>query len=65
MYCEDYWLIKYLEDGKKTTFYVIANYKQYTEERIRAIYKELRPSWEILKVYPVETVEFVKPKEKK
>ena len=65
MLCEDYWLVKYLEDGKKTTFYIIANYKQYTEEKIRAAYGGLNPTWQILKVYPVETVEFVKPEVKK
>tara|TARA_R110000796_G_scaffold38292_1_gene96480 strand:- start:244 stop:438 length:195 start_codon:yes stop_codon:yes gene_type:complete len=61
MLATDYWAIKYLEDGKKTTFYVIANYKQYDDKKIRAIWNELKPKWEILKVYPIEKLNFRNP----
>ena len=62
MLAEDYWVIKYkLKDGTKHLQYISANYKQYTLEKIRKIFIELNPEWEILKIYPIEKPEFKKP----
>ena len=61
MLAEDYWVVKYRVDGKKHLQHICANYKQYTIEKIKKIFKELNPEWEILKVYPIEKLEFKQP----
>jgi len=62
MLTEDYWVVKYrLKDGTKHLQYISANYKQYTVEKIKKIFNELDPEWEILKIYPIEKIEFKKP----
>ena len=49
MLAEDYWIIKYkLRDDTVHLQYISANYKQYTIEKIRKIFNELNPEWEIL-----------------
>ena len=61
MLTEDYWVVKYRMDGKKHLQHICANYKQYTIEKIKKIFNELSPEWEILKVYPIEELEFKQP----
>ena len=61
MLTEDYWVVKYQVDGKKHLQHICANYKQYTIEKIKKIFNELNPEWEILKVYPIEELEFKQP----
>jgi|TARA_R110000744_G_scaffold198002_4_gene317203 hypothetical protein len=61
MLSEDYWVVKYQIGGKKHLQHICANYKQYTVEKIKKIFNELNPEWEILKVYPIEKLEFKQP----
>ena len=62
MWCQDYWVIKYKKaNGTKHLQYIGANYKQYNIEKIKNIFNEIHPEWEILKIYPIEEIEFKKP----
>jgi len=62
MASQDYWVIKYkLANGTKHLQYIEANYKQYDIEKIKKIFNELNPEWEILKVYPIDKLQFKKP----
>tara|TARA_R100001510_G_C7617318_1_gene179117 strand:+ start:393 stop:590 length:198 start_codon:yes stop_codon:yes gene_type:complete len=62
MASQDYWVVKYkLALGTKHIQYIEANYKQYDIGKIKAIFNEINPEWEILKVYPIDKIEFKKP----
>ena len=62
MLSKDYWVIKYkLKKGTKHLQYIGANYKQYDAEKIRKIFNEIHPDWEILKINPVKDLKFKKP----
>jgi len=62
MASQDYWVIKYkLENGTKHLQHIGANYEQYDVEKIRKIFKEIHPDWEILKVYPTDKLKFKEP----
>tara|TARA_R100000234_G_scaffold118919_1_gene100490 strand:- start:1027 stop:1224 length:198 start_codon:yes stop_codon:yes gene_type:complete len=62
MWCQDYWVIKYKKaNGTKHLQHIGANYKQYDVEKIKNIFNELHPEWEILKVYPIEKIKFKEP----
>jgi hypothetical protein len=47
MLSRDYWVVKYRVDGKKHLQHICANYKQYTIEKIKKIFNELKNSEEI------------------
>ena len=62
MWCQDYWIVKYKAvNGTKRIQHIGANYKQYDAEKIKNIFNELHPEWEILKIYPIEKIEFKEP----
>ena len=62
MASQDYWVIKYkLANGTKHLQYIEANYKQYDIEKIKKIFNEIHPEWEILNIYKVENLKFKKP----
>ena len=62
MASQDYWVVKYKKtDGTKHLLHIEANYKRYDKEKINSVYNELHPEWEILKIYPIDKIEFKKP----
>jgi hypothetical protein len=61
---DDYWIVKYRTEEskiKRHILYISAPYDQYDEEKIRKILADTNPEWEIVKVYPVEKLNFRRP----
>tara|TARA_R100001015_G_C4514857_1_gene85482 strand:+ start:172 stop:369 length:198 start_codon:yes stop_codon:yes gene_type:complete len=59
MASQDYWAIKHkMSNGTKEIQYIEANYKQYDAEKIKNIFNEIHPEWEILDISKIKNIKF-------
>tara|TARA_R100001443_G_C3238245_1_gene150101 strand:- start:61 stop:273 length:213 start_codon:yes stop_codon:yes gene_type:complete len=56
----NYWKITYSLNKTKHVQYVNASYSWYDEEKIKSIYNELNPDYEIVRIEKIDKLEFKK-----
>ena len=61
MNSNDYWKVEYELDDEKNVIYLMGSYKNYDNQKIKAIYNEIRPDWKKLKITKVKDLKFKEP----
>ena len=56
----NYWKVTYSLNKTKHVQYVEASYGWYSEEKIKSIYNELNPDYEIVRIEKIDKLEFKK-----